>query len=229
MSETVQIFFRTLVTCSCPLALLFVMSGFKCRRKTAWAAFGLIALLSTAVCFTIFLTVGLEQMWRVYFFVLMVPSLLFLLFATTDRPSQVLFNFFTALNAYYLTSILSHFVFGSDGEPVWGDTLFRAAVYGLVIFVFVHWLREAYRFLAANMKRDWRVMAVLPFLFFALVMFLGLYPRKRTDNLMGVVFLYVILCVVYFVIYQVFHNTYSLLKATGENDALKSQVNALQR
>lgn len=229
MSETIQVLFRTLVTCSSPLALLFAMSGFKCRQKTAWTAFGLITLLGTAVCFILIQTAGLEQMWRVYFLVLLVPSLLFLIFATTDRPSQVLFNFFTALNAYYLTSILSHFVFGSDGQPIWADALFRLTVFALIIFVFVRWLREAYRFIAANMKRDWRVMAVLPFLFFALVMFLGLYPQKRTDNLMGVVFLYVILCVVYFVIYQVFHNTYSLLKATSENDALKSQVEALQR
>ena len=229
MSETIQVFFRTLVACTCPLALLFAMSGFKCRRKMAWTAFGLIALAGTAVCFTLILTAGLEQMWRVYFLALLVPSLLFLLFATTDRPSQVLFNFFTAVNAFYLTSILSHFVFGSDGEPIWGDALFRLVVFGLILFVFVRWLREAYRFIAANMKRDWRVMAVLPFLFFALVMFLGLYPHKRTDNLMGVVFLYVILCVVYYVIYRVFHNTYDLLKATGENDALKSQVAALQR
>ena len=120
-------------------------------------------------------------------------------------------------------------MFGSDGEPIWGDALFRLVFFGLVFFLFVRYLREAYHFIAANMKRDWRVMATLPFLFFALVMFLGLYPHKRTDNLMGVVFLYVILCVVYFVIYQVFHNTYSLLKATSENDALKSQVEALHR
>lgn len=229
MSETIQVLFRTLVACACPLALLFAMSGFKCGRKIAWTAYGLIALLGTAVCFALILTVGLEQMWRVYFLVLLIPSLLFLLFATTDRPSQVLFNSFTAVNAFYLTSILSHFVFGSDGEPIWGDALFRVAVFALILFVFVRWLREAYRFIAANMKRDWRVMAVLPLLFFALVMFLGLYPHKRTDNLMGVVFLYIILCVVYFVIYQVFHNTYKLLKATSENDALKSQVEALQR
>ena len=229
MSETIQVLFRTLVTCACPLALLFAMSGFRCTRKTAWAAFWVIALLGTAVCFTLILTVGLEQMWRVYFIVLLVPSLLFLLFATTDRPSQVLFNFFTAVNAFYLPAILSHFLLGADEEPIWAGVLFRLAFFGLIVFVFVRWLREAYRFIAANMRRDWRVMAVLPLLFFALVMFLGLYPHKREDNLMGVVFLYVILCVVYFVIYQVFHNTYNLLKATSENDALKSQVEALQR
>lgn len=229
MSETAQVFFRTLVACACPLALLFAMSGFKCPRKTVWTVFWGIALLGTAVCFALILVVGLEQMWRVYFLVLLAPSLLFLLFATTDRPSQVLFNFFTAVNAFYLTSILSHFVFGSDGKPILGDALFRLAVFVLILFVFVRWLRNAYRFIAANMKRDWRVMAVLPLLFFVLVMFLGLYPHKRTDNLMGVVFLYLILCAVYYVIYRVFHNTYELLKATSENDALKSQVAAFQR
>ena len=229
MSETIQVFFRTLVACACPLALLFAMSDFKCKRKTAWTVFGAIALAGTAVCFALIVTAGLEQMWRVYFLVLLLPSLLFLFFSTTDRLSQVLFNFFTAVNAFYLTSILSHFVLGSDGKPIWGDALFRLAVFGLILFVFVRWLREAYQFIAVNMKRDWRVMAMLPLLFFILVMFLGLYPHKRTDNLMGVVFLYIILCVVYFVIYQVFHNTYSLLKATSENDALKSQVEALHR
>lgn len=137
MSETVQVFFRTLVACACPLALLFAMSGFKCKRQTAWAVFGLIALAGTAVCFTLILTAGLEQMWRVYFLVLLVPSLLFLLLATTDRPSQVLFNFFTAINAFYLASIISHFLLGADEEPVWADALIRLAFFGLILFVFV--------------------------------------------------------------------------------------------
>lgn len=168
-------------------------------------------------------------MQRVNFLILLVPSLGVLLFTTSDRPSQLFFSAFTAINAFYLVSIIAHFVLGADGEPIWADALLRLALFGLIIFVFVRYLRQAYRFIAVNMKRDWRVMAVIPFLFFALVMFLGLYPQKRTDNLLGVVFLYVILCVVYYVIYQVFNNTYQRLRATSENDALKSQVTALQR
>lgn len=228
MSETLQVLLRTLVTCACPVGLLFVMSSFKCRQKTVWAVFAGIVLFSTAVCSALFFTVGLERMRQVYFLILLSPSLLFLLFATTDRPSQIFFNFFTAVNAFYLTSILSHFALGAKDEPIWADALIRLGIFAIILFLFDRYLRDAYQFIAANMKRGWRVMAVLPFLFFGLVMFLGLYPHTRTDNLVGVVFLYGILCVVYYVIYWVFHNTYHLLKTMGENDTLKSQVRAFQ-
>ena len=100
MSETIQVFFRTLVACTCPITLLFAMSSFQCRRKTAWIALGVIVFASTAVCFALVLTMSLEQMWRAYFLILLVPSLLFLLVVTVDRLSQVLFNFFTAVNVY---------------------------------------------------------------------------------------------------------------------------------
>ena len=78
-------------------------------------------------------------------------------------------------------------------------------------------------------KSSWRVLCAIPMLFFCLVMFLGLYPHVRTDNLLGVTFLYVILGFVYFIIYQVFHSNYSLLKIQNHNDALMSQVRAMER
>ncbi len=82
--------------------------------------------------------------------------------------------------------------------------MIRAAFYCLILFIFSRYLRDPYQFLAANMKRSsWRVLWAIPLLFMGLVMFLGLYPHVRTDNLLGVTFLYVILGFVYYIIYQV--------------------------
>lgn len=225
---------RQLVANGFPIALIFAMSRFKCSRKIVWLFFAVITVLGTAVNSALIFTIGQDQMKQVYALVLLVPSLLFLLFATKDRPSQLLFSFFTAINAVYLTSILSHFLLGGaldkEDSLIWLDALIRGAFFSVILVLFVWYLREPYQFLAEHMKKSsWRVMSVIPMLFFGLVMFLGLYPHVRTDNLLGVTFLYVILGFVYFIIYQVFHSTYSLLKIQNDNDALMSQVRAMER
>ena len=229
-----QTVLRQLVTNGFPIALLFAMSRFKCGRKTAWLFFAVIAATGTAVNSALILTVGPERMKQVYALVLLIPSLLFLLLATKDRPSQLLFSFFTAINVMYLTSILSHFLMGGtldkEDSLIWLDALVRSVFFSVILFLFVRYLREPYQFLAEHMRKSsWRVLSVIPMLFFGLVMFLGLYPHVRTDNLLGVAFLYVILGFVYFIIYQVFHSTYSLLKIQNDNDTLLFQVQAMER
>ena len=230
----VQTVLRQLVTNGFPIALLFAMSRFKCGRRIVWLFFTGITVIGAAVNSTLIFTVGPERMKQVYALVLLIPSLLFLLFTTKDRPSQLLFNFFTAINAVYLTSILSHFLLGGtldrEDSLIWLDALVRGVLFSAILFLFVRYLREPYQFLAEHMKKSgWRVMSVIPMLFFGLVMFLGLYPHVRTDNLLGVAFLYVILGFVYYIIYQVFHSTYSLLKTQNDNDTLMSQVQVMER
>lgn len=225
---------RQLVNSAFPMALIFAMSRFKCSRRTVWLAFTLITVLGTVINLSLIFTISPDRMKQYYALVLLVPSLLFLLFASKDKPSQMLFNFFTAINAFYLTSILSHFVLRGPlehrNQSIWQDALIRGLIFSVLLFLFVRFLRKPYQFLADNMRKSgWRVFCVIPMLFFALVMFLGLYPHVRTDNLLGVTFLYVILGFVYYIIYQVFYSTYHLLKIQGDNDALKSQVQAMER
>lgn len=225
---------RQLVSNSFPIALIFAMSRFKCSRKTGWLVFSFLAIFGTVLNSILIFTVGPERMKQVFAIVLLVPSLIFLLFATKDKPSQLLFNLFTAINTIYLTSILSHFILNGaldrEDELIWQDACVRGLLFALILFLFVRYLREPYQFLATHMKKSsWRVVSVVPMLFFALVMFLGLYPHVRTDNLPAVTFLYIILGFVYFIIYEVFNTTYNLLKIQGDNDALKSQVQAMDR
>lgn len=229
-----QTVLRQLVASGFPIALIFAMSRFKCSRRTVWLFFAVISVIGTVINSVLIFTVGSERMKQAYALVLLIPSLLFLLFTTKDRPSQLLFNFFTAINAVYLTSILSHFLLGGalDREDVliWLDALVRGVLFSVILFLFVRYLRESYQFLAEDMKKSsWRVLCVIPMLFFSLVMFLGLYPHVRTDNLIGVTFLYVILGFVYYIIYQVFNSTYHLLKIQNDNDTLKFQVQAMER
>ena len=190
--------FRQLVTNGFPVALVFAMSRFKCSRKTVLVVFAAVTAAGTAANSALIFTVGPERMKQVYALVLLVPGMLFLLFATKDKPSQLLFHFFTAINAVYLTSILSHFLLGGalDREDglIWQDALARGVLFAVILILFVKYLREPYQFLADHMKRSgWRVLCAVPMLFFGLVMFLGLYPHVRTDNLLGVTFLYIIL------------------------------------
>lgn len=228
-----QQIFRMLVSYAFPIALIFSMSRFKCRWKTVWFSYIAITLAGTAVSTILFLNPGMERMKQMYALTVLIPCLIFLLLFTQDKPSQLLFSISTAINAIYLVSILSHFIVGGaleDGTSlIWQDALIRSAFYCIILFVFSRYLREPYQFLAANMKKSsWRVLSAIPLLFMALVMFLGLYPHVRTDNLPGVTFLYVILAFVYYIIYQVFNSTYDLLHQKRDLDILKNQVSALR-
>lgn len=223
--------FRLLVTGGFPIALLFVMAQFKCKRRTAWFFLVGLFLASTAINISMLVFFSSERMKQFFALILLVPSLVFLLFTTRDKPSQLLFNAFTTINAVYFVSILSHFAVGGlsdDSKLIWLDALVRALLLSLIFFLFSRFLREPYQFLARHMKAgSWRVLSVVPVLFFGLVMYLGLYPHVRTDNLNSVVFLYIILCFVYFIIYQVFRNTYDLIQQQKDNELLKTQVLSL--
>lgn len=233
MAALFQAVLRLLVTCAYPVALIFTMSRFRLRTRTVWRVYTVIILFGTFLTTVLLCLYGSERMKQLYALILFVPCVLFLLFATKDTPSQIFFNFFTAVNAAYLTSILSHFLMGGlndESYMVWLDALLRAFFFTLIIIAFVRYLRRPYQFLAENMKKgSWMALAVVPFLFFCLVMFLGLYPHVRTDNLLGVFFLYIILGFVYYIIYQVFHSTYNLLCQEKDLSLLRTQVEALQQ
>ncbi|KMZ54077.1 sensor histidine kinase [Dorea sp. D27] len=224
---------RMLITSAFPIALVFEMSRFRSRRK-ARAAMTAVFLAAGSVNVVLFLLAGHERMKQLYAVILFVPCILYLLAASKDWLSQHLFNFFTAVNAVYFVSILSHFITGGElkegNGAVWQDAVVRGLLSLLILFLFARYLRSPYQFLAANMKKgSWRVFAVIPFCFFALVMFLGLYPHVRTDNLPAVTFLYVILCFVYYIIYQVYRSTYELLTLQRNAELLESQSLALMK
>lgn len=219
---------RMLVNCLFPLALLFSMTRLRCSRRTAALALAGVGALAVAVNCLLFFTVGQERMMQVFALVMAVPSVLFLIFAAKDRPSQIVFNFFTVINVLYLAAILGRLALGMREDLVALDALLRAVLYGLVLWIFHRWLNRPYHFLADHMKAGWRVIALVPFLFFVAVMFLGLYPRVRTDNFPAVLLLYAILAVVYAIIYTVFRNTRDLILQRQDNQLLMTQVHALQ-
>ena len=75
----IQQILRMLITYAFPVALIFSMSRFRCRRRTMWLAFLLITLFGTAVSTFQFLYPGMERMKQLYALNLLVPCLIFLL------------------------------------------------------------------------------------------------------------------------------------------------------
>ena len=221
--------FRAFVISAFPMALFFSMTRLRTASKTKWILYGILVSISAFINFSLIFLLGHEQMMRVFVLLLLIPSSILLLIYSKDRLSQIFFNFFTSVNALYFTSILSHFISGPANSHIFLDALIRALFLSCILFVFRRYLIGPYHFLAANMKKSWGMIAAIPFLFFALVMFLGLYPHVRSDNLPGVVFLYIILGFVYYIIYQVFHNTFNLIQQQQDNELLKTQVQALSR
>lgn len=223
--QDVWIFVRAAVNGLCPMALLFSMAEFKCRNRVAWGAFAGLSLFALAANAGLYYLAGRETMMQLFVVVVAVPSLAALLLLTRDRLSQLLFSFFTAVNALYLTAILGRLVTGMNEAP-WAEAVTRALFYGAIIYVFRRWLNKPYHFVAQNLRAGWRIIAPIPFLFFCMVMFLGLYPTVRTDNFPAVILLYCVLVLVYMVIYRVFRSTYDLLLQHQEQQRLELQLAA---
>lgn len=219
------IILRGAVNSVCPMALIFSMSCFKYPIKTVRLAFGGLVLTACAVNVGFYYWLGDQAMKQLFAVTVAVPSVILLLFLTKDRTSHLFFNFFTAINALYLVSILSRMTMGMQ-EVVWVDVLLRSALYGGILYVFHRFFNHPYRFLTDNMKWGWSVISAIPFLFFCIVMFLGLYPTVRSDNFPAVLMLYGVLCCVYVVIYQAFRSAYDLLFQRQSQQTLETQLAA---
>lgn len=215
MNELINVL-RISVNPICVVALIFIMSNFKCSIKTAWRAYFLITVLAFAANTLIYWLWGRPAMMRWFAVITAVPCLIALLILTKDHFPQLFFNFFTAVNALYLVSIAGLSVASGPEGHVIVDILVRLVLYGIILFLFQRYFSSPYHFLAEHMKRGWWSISLIPFLFFCMVMFLGLYPTVRHDNYPVVILLYVVLCLVYIVIYQVFQNTYA--RITQENN-----------
>lgn len=215
---------RMLVNCLYPVGLVFLMTEFKCSerlRKLAMTGAVLTAAVSNQI---LFYTIGREKMMNFFPFLLLFPCIAVLLVLGKDRPSQLFFSFFTAVNMLYLASIISILATGMDKDKVWLETVVRALVYTVILIIFRKKLFEPYHFLARHMEKGWTAIALIPFLFFFLVMILGVYPTVRQDNFLGVLILYVILGFVYYIIYRIFHTSYRLINERMDNELLQSQV-----
>lgn len=208
------------------LALIFAMSNFKCGAKTARIAYLVVLAVSAAFNIGAFLLLGRERMMQMFAVSVAVPCLAALLFLTRDRFPELFFNFFTSVNALYLVSVIGLSV--SKNELLWLDTLVRAALFTGILYLFSHYFSGPYHFLSENMKKGWWAISAIPFLFFAMVMFLGLFPALNHDNFPAVLLLYVILGFVYVVIYQVFLNTYERIKQGEWSRMLEMQL-SIQR
>lgn len=221
--EPVLILFRNITSSLYPLALVFIMTNFKCSVKFVRMAFGgvvLFALLFNVIFSYLF---GREIMIRYYSIFVAVPCILLVLLLSRDGFFQHFFNFFTAINVLYFLAIIGKLVQLME-DKIWLDVLVRSILFAFILFLFQHYWRRPYHFLTVHMEKGWGVISVIPFLFFVLVMFLGLYPRIRNDNLVAVILLYGIFCNVYLVIYQVFRNTYELLIQKQQQQAFAIQL-----
>lgn len=207
-----DIFFvvRMLVNCAFPTALLFCMCRFRYPRKWVRLAYLLLTCVTTLISSIFYFTAGQETMMQSFSMILLLPSITYLFFAAKEKASQLFFSFFTAVNALFLISILSRILLVMREDLIWLEALIRALFFSILLFLFHRYLSSAYQYLVDHMKRGWGVIAVIPFLFFVFVLYLGLYPHVRTDHFAAVLFLYVILCFVYYIIYRVFRSTYEL-------------------
>ncbi len=212
---------RLAITCICPIVLVFSMSEFKCVRKRAALILGLGLSVSIAANTAVYITLGRETMMQFCMGITALPALLLLFTLSGDRFSVLFFDFFTAVNVLYLVSIVGLSVYNG---VIWVDIVIRVLLFSLLTFAIIRYFKKPYRFLCVHMKKGWTAVSLIPFLFFLLVMFLGMYPRVRTDNFLAVVFLYGILCVVYSVIYQVFVSTRAQLTQEENSKLLLSQL-----
>lgn len=210
------------------VALGFVMTDFRCSRRTVLIVYGILSCLSSVLYLAIFFFFGQHMMMISYAAYTVIPCLIALVYLSKDKLSILFFNLFTTVNVVYLVSIITKLLlFMKDGHYL-VECILRILLFTSVIYIFQRHLSKPFHYLAANMKSSWRVIAAIPFFSFCIVMYLGLYPTVRTDNFPAVLMIYVILCLVYYIIHQVFHTTYQQMTEEENVRLMTAQVNFLK-
>lgn len=226
--EDFWIFIRSLVNGFYPTALIFIMTDFRSSRFAARAAYLVVSLISASINVGLLFMFGRTIMMQLFVLTTAVPCIITLAFLAKDKPSLLLFNFFTAVNVLYLLAIIGRLVISMRNDLIWAETLIRAFLFSIVLYMFHRFLAGPFHYLATNMKKGWHVIAVIPMLSFSMVMFLGLYPSIRTDNYPAVLMMYGLLCLVYYIIYQVFDSTYKQLTIQENERLMSAQVSFLK-
>lgn len=213
---------RTVLDTTYLLALISIMTSFSCKRSMSVLTGVMIGAVSISFNFFYIFTAGEENLFRFFPLILGSLALPALFILTEDKPFQIFFHFFTAMNMMYMCIVICHII-GST-KHLLTEVLARALIYVTLLFFFYRYLAKPYQLLARNMKRDWPMIAAIPFLFFVLVMMLGLYSPFRFDSLFLIFIVYMILCCVYYMIYRVFSNTYELMNQRETGRLLSLQL-----
>lgn len=221
---------RILVSTIAPLMLIFIMTDFKCSRKKAFLIFTSIFCIASIANIFLYIVFGHAMMMRIFSVIVAVPCLIALFIMTNNYFAQIIFNFFTSINVLCFVSVWGIVVGGGEeNTKVWIDLAVRIVFFSIFLFLIKFYLMQPYRFLIGSMKKGWRVVSVIPVLFFGLVMFLGLFPVSRSENFIAIQCIYIIFFFVYVVIYQTFQGSYSQFEILSEKELLMSQVIALQK
>ena len=151
--EEFWICIRSLVNGFYPTALIFIMTDFRCSRSAARTAYLAVSLISAAINVGLLFLFGRAVMMQLFVLTTAVPCIIMLAFLAKDKPSLLLFNFFTAVNVLYLLAILGRLVISMRDDLIWAEALIRAALFSVVLYVFHRFLAGPYHYLAANMKK----------------------------------------------------------------------------
>lgn len=225
--ETLFAILNMAVSSICPIALIFVLCNFKCSRKTSVITFILLCSSVTAVNCMVQFTFGRQAELGFFSIIVGIPTIGALLFLTKDRFSVIFFNFYTAINALYLVSILSNSVTIIFNTHLILENIVRIILFCFIVYSIRHYFIEPYHLLTQTSNHSLGMVPVIPFLFFCQSMFMGLHPTFQNITTIAIILLYVVLIFVYVIIYQIFRQFETKYDNEYKSQLLETQIMAL--
>lgn len=207
-----------------PLFLIFNMSEFKYSKRKAAISFLITAFIIALLEIAVLHWFGRVVMERYFIILAAIPTAILLRLVSKSHISQIFFNIFTAANALYFVATVE-ILLCKNQEWSLQNVFLHWALFSVITWFLKRYFSHSYHFLVKDLNSSCWIISTIPFLFYALVMFLYFFPSiSEPDHRTVVLFLYIIMAFVYFIIYQVFENTYARLTQEQTSRLLSLQL-----
>lgn len=227
-----QAAFRAGLTLLCTIFLIFAMTDFRYSRKQC-----LLIILSYFCAATLINAIliyfgGREILIRYFLLTTTLPCVLMLSVLAKDDIFKAQFNFWTQINLFFAIVILSYYITLFFNGDYYTEMALRVAFYGLILYVYIRFLRKPFRLFAEVLETGWGMISFIPILFSLIIISLGLYPslfNQRPEVLPTLALVYLTMFGVYVVIFFTFRRSYDLLNSRKEAELLSLQVRLQKR
>ena len=212
------------------LGMVCTTTEFKYSTKKTAIIFSLYILYTFVSADVTIYFFGYLILIRVFLLTVTLPAILLIYFLAKDHPIRAVFNQASqVLFALYISVTIVR-INAALWNSALADLVLIILIFPSVILLEYRFLRRPFLALAANIKRGWGVLALLPSSLLVLSVLMVLYPAHFSQSLPGTLMLYTlgaVAVIIYFVVFKSLATQSRFQLASRNTELLELQVNNL--
>ena len=213
------------------LGMMASTTELKHKLRQTVALFSLYLLYVVVSSAAIIVLFNYTFFLRIFPFTISTPAIYLSFRLTGSQPFKTVFNHATQilLSMYISMSItlVNTKIHGSEMT----DFLIRLTAYCIIILLECRFLRRPFLRIFSMIQKGWLILALIPCSLIFLTVVLATYPAPYTENLTGIVFIYLLAAVsiiIYFSVFQYLSMQYRFQTTAQNMELLEFQVENLK-